>query len=221
MKRYVRPLINQTFLANPPLTIAPPVGVFDLCTCGEIPTWAQSAAVVSLGKMKPGWPTGKEAARHMREMKKKNLGNCVRAEIWAARLLPKGLTRQACWGFKIMDFWCAERGVRIEIDGQSHDPLQDYYIDEWFFRRSGILTLRVPNYDLGSLSAARFVLLREATWKARKELVRELDMCGRLALPSMLGCYLNSRFSYDYWSRGLKKKGCDISVWKRICGNTR
>lgn len=54
-------------------------------------------------------------------------------------------TRKAVWGYRIFDFWCAELGIAVQIDRPGQDDKQEAYLDEYNYRRSSILVLRVDN----------------------------------------------------------------------------
>lgn len=54
-------------------------------------------------------------------------------------------TRQVIKGFRVFDFWCHRKGCAIEVDGEEHKRDYDNYRDEYNYRRSGILVLRVRN----------------------------------------------------------------------------
>jgi very-short-patch-repair endonuclease len=72
------------------------------------------------------------------------------AERWMDSLLaatPWEWTRQAMWGYRVFDFWQHHLGCAIEVDGPEHDADYDSYRDEYNFRRSAIVVLRVPNMD--------------------------------------------------------------------------
>lgn len=211
MKRYVRPLI-QPSLANPPLTIVPPVEAASSCTCGQTPSWTTSLLGKKMITLKPGWVKSKKTAGRIKQFKHENLSRFVKAEQQVyAQLLIEGLkpTRQACWGLKIMDFWFANSAIRVEVDGRTHDKIVDYVTDEWFFRKSGIITLRIPNYDDNSLSSAIHVIKKEKlTWKKRRLLCNKLALPTEDLLPSFLHCYLNSVHGYSYWNRRKESKTC-------------
>ena len=78
-------------------------------------------------------------------------------------------TRQACWGYRIFDFWCHELGIAVESDGPEHDKQYDAYRDEYNMRRSGILVLRVRNRNEEDVKNALSVIAAAERWKARRE----------------------------------------------------
>jgi hypothetical protein len=59
----------------------------------------------------------------------------------------------------------------VEIDGPTHDPEYDAYRDEYNFRRSGIVVLRVRNRNEHDMSRAIVTIASLGLWsKRRKEL---------------------------------------------------
>ena len=78
--------------------------------------------------------------------------------------------RQARWGTRIYDFWNHSKGIAVEVDGMTHDKEYDDRHDNYNLKRSGILVLRVPNYDE---TVAEEVLKRigtACTWNERRAL---------------------------------------------------
>ena len=103
-------------------------------------------------RMKPlKWPIKKADSEYLkgRQAQNKAKVGSIQAEEWMAKKL-KGTgfkwTRQALWGFRIFDFWCAELGVAVETDGRTHNEEIDQYRDSYNFHRSGIIVIRVPNF---------------------------------------------------------------------------
>lgn len=125
--------------------------------------------------MKPlRWCTNNEQHEYMRERQAQNRERSAKNanELWALEILkttPYKWTPQAQWGYRIFDFWCAELGVAIELDGKEHDPNYDSYRDEYNYRRSGIVVLRVPNRDGERLNKSIASLSVIGDWKERKE----------------------------------------------------
>ena len=125
--------------------------------------------------MKPlRWPTNGKEAAYMNERKEQNSRRAVKNpnENWLAeRLSTTGYkwTRQASWGYRIFDFWCHELGIAVESDGPEHDTQYDEYRDEYNFRRSGILVLRVRNRNEDDAKAVLSEIAAAETWKARRE----------------------------------------------------
>lgn len=70
--------------------------------------------------------------------------------IW--RFLRKNQTgfrfrRQVPVGPYVLDFYCPEARLAVEVDGEQHDATKDRQRDEWVAQQ-GILTLRYPTKDL-------------------------------------------------------------------------
>lgn len=121
------------------------------------------------------WPTNKEQHAYMAERAQQNAirARSNRAENWMAeRLIETGLkwTRQAQWGYRIFDFWCHKIGCAVEVDGSSHDGQRAYdaYRDRYNFLRSGIIVIRVQNFDEDGAKAAISKIRRMQTWRDRK-----------------------------------------------------
>lgn len=129
--------------------------------------------------MKPlRYPTKKEESDYMRERKAQNLARVpfLKAENWFhddyLRLLPKEqrfkFSRQASWGYRLFDFWFATLGVAIEVDGPEHDLSYDAYRDRYNFLRSGIVVLRVPNFNEVAANSVIADLKGECSWQERR-----------------------------------------------------
>jgi very-short-patch-repair endonuclease len=73
--------------------------------------------------------------------------------LWS-RLRRRGLDgfrfrRQYIVGRAILDFYCPQRRLAIEVDGPTHDPIDDEQRDAWLATK-GIRVLRVANDDVYS-----------------------------------------------------------------------
>lgn len=93
----------------------------------------------------------------MREMQALNKARYVPAEEWAWKRIRKTggkWERQAIWSCRIFDFFSIKRGIAVEIDGDTHNPTYDAIRDEYNFFRSGIVVLRVRNFNEADLDAA-------------------------------------------------------------------
>ena len=121
--------------------------------------------------------TDGESASHMQRMHvlnsaaAKNNSN----ELWAADSLNStGLKwkRQAIWGYRIFDFWNGNLGCAVEIDGPEHDPAYDAYRDEYNFRRSGVVVLRVRNGNKDDLERAIALIAKLPSLANRKVQLR-------------------------------------------------
>lgn len=53
--------------------------------------------------------------------------------------------RQYLFGYRILDFYCKDFKIAVEVDGVEHDQEYDNYRDEYLFRVYGIVVLRVRN----------------------------------------------------------------------------
>jgi very-short-patch-repair endonuclease len=117
------------------------------------------------------WVTTSESHAYMRMRQDQNLRAALsnENENWMADLLGAEWKRQAIWGKRIFDFWNALLGIAIEVDGTEHDSEYDCYRDEYSFRRSGIVVLRVRNGNAEDAEKAiRFVKSADL-WSVRKE----------------------------------------------------
>lgn len=120
------------------------------------------------------WPTTKEQHAYMKMRQDQNLEACVdvRAEAWMAERLKRtgrSWKRQAQWGYRLFDFWCFELGVALEVDGSTHDPEYDRVRDEYNFNRSGILVIRVRNWNDDDAARALEEIARAGTWNERRQ----------------------------------------------------
>ena len=98
--------------------------------------------------------------------------------IWMAlrdsRLASFKFRRQAVIGWRIVDFFCPERGLIVEIDGHTHDPDDDARRDEDMARRFGFATFRCTNCDvMDNLDGVLMALLatleaRDLRWTGRR-----------------------------------------------------
>jgi very-short-patch-repair endonuclease len=120
------------------------------------------------------WPTKAEEHAHMRKRKAQNTAKALKNtnENWFADKLKdstKKWSRQAVWGCRIFDFWCHELGVAIEIDGPEHNKKKDAYRDEYNYRRSGIIVLRVRNKNEEDAAQALEEVSKSLPWKDRRK----------------------------------------------------
>jgi very-short-patch-repair endonuclease len=125
-------------------------------------------------KMKPlRWATNAEQSAYMREMQAKNRRRSASNpnELWMADKLDEtGLkwTPQAVWGYRIFDFWCHQLGIAVEVDGPEHRIEYDNYRDEYNYRRSAVLVLRVRNRSEEDAAAALRVIAESESWNDRR-----------------------------------------------------
>jgi len=90
-------------------------------------------------------------------------------ERWMAARLPGKWTPQAIWGYRLFDLWSGAKGIAVELDGDTHHPGYDAYRDEYNFRRSAIVVLRVPNFDETAACVALAMIEHLGTWDERRE----------------------------------------------------
>lgn len=117
--------------------------------------------------------TNKVESDYMRRMKILNVKSSARNvnENWMARKLDESWSRQVIKGFRIFDFWNHKLGVAIEIDGLEHDRDYDNYRDEYNFRRSGIIVLRVRNMNEADAEKVLLVLSKLTDHGTRKQVL--------------------------------------------------
>jgi hypothetical protein len=58
--------------------------------------------------------------------------------------------------------------MAVEVDGLEHRPDYDQYRDEYIFRRSGIVVIRVRNRNEEDASRALSLIARSVGWQERK-----------------------------------------------------
>jgi very-short-patch-repair endonuclease len=122
------------------------------------------------------WIVRSDQAEYMRERQKQNKSKIVEAELWAKKKLKftgHKWNTQTIWGCRLFDFWCHKLGIAVEIDGLTHDKNYDAARDQYNFYRSGIIVLRVPNYDETAMAAALQTIADADTWEVRKVKMRE------------------------------------------------
>lgn len=119
------------------------------------------------------WNTTKTEHEYMRFRQSQNLLQSAMNpnETWAESKLSSGRikwTRQAIWGKRLFDFWNSDLGIAVEIDGPEHVPAYDLYRDEYNFRRSAVVVLRVRNLNAKDMDAALSHILRSVSWHERR-----------------------------------------------------
>ncbi len=77
-------------------------------------------------------------------------------------------TYQAVWGWRVYDFWCAELGVAIEVDGPEQDISKDRKRDAYNWKRSAIHVFRVPNFNQGRADTILFLVNSLDGWLHRR-----------------------------------------------------
>jgi very-short-patch-repair endonuclease len=120
------------------------------------------------------YPTDKESHAYMRRRQAQNLAACVNNENEnrvGRALTELGLkfSRQAIWGFRLYDFWISKYGLAIEVDVPEHDRAYDRYRDEYNFRRSGIVVIRILNNEDCIPDRIKGVIFKIGDWMPRRE----------------------------------------------------
>lgn len=123
------------------------------------------------------WSCTREEAEYMRTRQAQNRSSCKSsaAENWMAEKLKatgKNWTRQAQWGYRLLDFWNHELGIAVEIDGPEHNAEYDAARDKYNFLRSALVVLRVRNFNEGDASLALATIAASQTWKERKAQIK-------------------------------------------------
>lgn len=117
---------------------------------------------------------GKRASDYHKEIKgyqKALRAKTIPAENWMAeklKMTPYKWTRQAIWTRRIFDFWSAELGVAIEIDGPGHKEKIDAWRDAYNYVRSGIVVLRVRNFNEQDAEKCLAELATLGIWSDRR-----------------------------------------------------
>lgn len=123
------------------------------------------------------WPTCAAESARMAEYKAANVAASKDNpnEIWMARKLKMTghkWTRQARWGFRIFDFWCAALGIAVEVDGPEHEKAWDAKRDAQDYEISGIVVLRVRNMNEEDARAALEKIASSCSWNMRRLALR-------------------------------------------------
>lgn len=120
------------------------------------------------------WPTTKAESDYLRARRKQNLMQSAssKAESWAFEILRDGTglkwTRQSQWGYRIFDFWNAQKGIAVELDGPEHRKDYDAARDKYNYERSGILVLRVKNFDTFGMTQVLNQICAASSWAERR-----------------------------------------------------
>lgn len=121
----------------------------------------------------------KHAYMGMRQQQNRERSRNNAAEQWMAAKLEttgKRWTPQAQWGYRLFDFWCASHGIAVEVDGPEHDAEYDAYRDEYNFRRSGIVVIRVRNFNEADAAFCLWLIADLPTLAERKQ---QLGIAGK------------------------------------------
>ena len=99
----------------------------------------------------------KTVAPSKRDFARKLRNNATREEnrVWydCLKRLPYTFQRQKPFGDYIVDFFCAEAGLIIEIDGSQHYTEEALEYDKRrddYLRNRGFEVLRISNYDVNT-----------------------------------------------------------------------
>lgn len=119
-------------------------------------------------------PVDKETHAYMKERQKQNIVSCKKskAEDWMKdKLAETGLKwrRQAEWGYRLFDFWNHKLGIAVEVDGKEHNKEYDSYRDKYNYERSGIIVLRVRNFNEDDAITALSVIGKTEDWLERRK----------------------------------------------------
>lgn len=123
------------------------------------------------------WVTSKDESEYMKTRQKQNLASSKnsKAEAWMNEKLKTTdykWTRQAMWGYRLFDFWNAKLGIAVEVDGPEHVAEYDAARDRYNYLRSGILVLRVKNFDEADADKALKTISSAESWQQRKETLK-------------------------------------------------
>jgi very-short-patch-repair endonuclease len=118
----------------------------------------------------------KESHQYMKLRKSQHLNKFVSAEEWATlhiKVSGERYSRQAIWQSRLFDFWFSVKGIAIEIDGESHNSFKqsfkDSVTDKHFYELSGIIVVRVKNYNINELNNAISFVKNSCSWKERRK----------------------------------------------------
>ena len=135
-----------------------------------------------------GCPSNTSGHNHMKLRNKQNK-KLTKAELWAKNQLDQKakvkFNTQVIWGYRIFDFWSHELGIAVEIDGSEHDKVYDKKRDNYNYLRSGIVVLRVRNYNTDDLNKAIETINNSDLWlerRAKLDILTEAQQRRYLAL---------------------------------------
>jgi len=69
-------------------------------------------------------------------------------ELRGSRFKGHKFRRQKVIGSRIVDFFCPAKGLVIEIDGDTHDPISDSFRDRTLLCHLGFATIRFSNHEI-------------------------------------------------------------------------
>jgi very-short-patch-repair endonuclease len=119
------------------------------------------------------WPKDAEQHAYMRMRQEENIAASKNNpnELWMYEKLkstPYKWKRQRQWGYRLFDFFCAELGVAVEVDGPEHDPDYDAVRDHYNLTKSGIVVLRVRNRNEDDAMRCLEQIRSAETWNERR-----------------------------------------------------
>lgn len=124
------------------------------------------------------WPTKKEESEFVRTLRNQKI-NKAKGNSYVLSIIPlfeKNLlmwTQHAIWGFRVYDFLCSEKGVVIQIQESEEDYEENIHGDEYHFRRSGLVVLRLNRDDDTSILDSYFSVADMLnSWQERKYILR-------------------------------------------------
>jgi len=106
----------------------------------------------------------------MRKAQNKSKG-LTKAESWVnERLVKEGLkfSTQSIWRWRIYDFWNHVIGCAIEVDGPEHNIKKDKEKDLSDYNRSGIIVLRIRNFNQDDLDKTIEDIKNMEEWHPRR-----------------------------------------------------
>jgi very-short-patch-repair endonuclease len=124
------------------------------------PSSEEEGGIIERGKKKApssleegvggGGPTRDVLLKRAAEMRR-NMPEPER-RLWMAlrdsRFFGHKFRRQAVFPGRIVDFFCPAKGLVIEIDGHTHDPVRDLRRDKRLATRTGFRVIRFTNEDV-------------------------------------------------------------------------
>lgn len=107
----------------------------------------------------------------MKKRQQQRLNCYSKAENWAKDRLDKTnikWSRERIWRWRIYDFWNDFLGCAVEIDGKEHDNEKDKQRDLLDFNRSGIIVIRVRNFNEQDMDLAIEKIANLNSWIDRR-----------------------------------------------------
>ncbi|MCB2067282.1 MAG: endonuclease domain-containing protein [Erythrobacter sp.] len=97
-----------------------------------------------------GGPTHQQLLERAAEMRRNPTAPEYRLwlQLRGSRLHGCKFRRQTVIGQRIVDFFCPAKGLVIEVDGDTHDPVADALRDQRLLEQHGFATIRFTNLDV-------------------------------------------------------------------------